>query len=108
LEAREVTIITGNQDNVCEMMSAADAEDRCGICGGALTVPYMAWMCHGTERGWLFFCGQCCEWIKRGFALDLQGTVNIRALRRMGFNNRRAQKAAIASGFLFSGTNSKQ
>jgi len=106
----EVTVITGNQDDVCEMMSAADAEDRCTLCSDKLTVPYMSWLCSSgtTENGQLFICGECCQWIKRGFTRDLQGVVNARALSRMGFNNRRAQKAAITGSFLFSRTNNEQ
>jgi hypothetical protein len=33
------------------MMSEADDRDRCGMCNGKLTVPYMSWLCgHGPIR----------------------------------------------------------
>lgn len=58
---------------------SAPKERRCSVCGGELVPPYVAWQ----DRAWLFICGECCERVESGLALDV-ATVNfLRRARRL-------------------------
>jgi hypothetical protein len=89
---------------------SARKSDRCCHCGKSLTFPYMAWdgWQTGDEYSRIYICGQCCEWIARGFSADLRNIVKVRALQRMGFYEG-SKQAAVSGGFLYTdGTSDKQ
>jgi hypothetical protein len=101
-----MTVILGRGD-IVEQMSAADKGNACTFCDKPLTIPYMSWLCSSETIKTLFICGQCCEWIARGFSLDLRNAATALKLKRMGFHEG-MKKAAISGGFLYtSGANDK-
>jgi len=57
---------------------------RCCGCGDAiLCYPFLSWVV-GSRQSEIYFCGECCQQIKRGFTADLIQVTAIMELQALG------------------------
>jgi hypothetical protein len=88
------------------------SKDKCVMCEGQLQPPLVMWdPLHNSDEhdgNVRYFCGECCEQMRREFSNDMKQIATAKKVERLGFH-RAGRQAAVSGGFLYTtGTDNKQ